>query len=102
VHGGEPPPEDLPSVLASLRRDHDVQSLLFEGGPVLFNALLAEDLVDELFLTISPMIVGGDELGITAGPRLGTPLALTLVWTMEHEGNLLLRYAREPAERSIA
>jgi riboflavin biosynthesis pyrimidine reductase len=102
VHGGEPPPEDLRSVLASLGRDHDVQSLLFEGGPVLFNALLAEDLVDELFLTISPMIVGGDELGITAGPRLETPLALTLVWAMEHEGNLLLRYAREPAERSIA
>jgi riboflavin biosynthesis pyrimidine reductase len=61
----------LASVLRSLRGDHDVGSLLCEGGPILFNALLAEDLVDELFLA--------------------------LVWALEHDGNLLLRYARSPA-----
>jgi riboflavin biosynthesis pyrimidine reductase len=94
IHDGDPPPGDLPRVLASLRRDHAVKSLLCEGGPALFNALLTEDLVDELFLTISPILVGGDELAITAGARLETPLALTLVWAMEHDGNLLLRYAR--------
>jgi riboflavin biosynthesis pyrimidine reductase len=94
VHEGDPPPGELPEVLASLRRDHDVKSLLCEGGPAVFNALLAEDLVDELFLTISPVLVGGDELGITSGVRLQTPLALTLVWAMEHDGSLLLRYDR--------
>lgn len=94
AHQGDPPPSDLPKVLASLRRDQDVRSLLCEGGPVLFNALLADDLVDELFLTVSPVLVGGDELGITAGARLQTPLALTLVRVMEHDGSLLLRYAR--------
>lgn len=96
THQGDPPPGDLAKVLGSLRRDHDVKALLCEGGPALFNALLTEDLVDELFLTISPVLVGGAELGITAGPRLDTPLALTLVWAMEHDGNLLLRYARDP------
>jgi 5-amino-6-(5-phosphoribosylamino)uracil reductase len=94
VHAGDPPPCDLAKVLASLRRDHNVKSLLCEGGPALFNALLTEDLVDELFLTISPVLVGGDELGITTGARLEKPVALTLIWTMEHDGNLLLRYAR--------
>jgi len=94
VHEGDPPPENLAKVLASLRRDHAVKSLLCEGGPTLFSALLAEDLVDELFLTISPVLVGGEELGVTAGASLLSPLALTLVWALEHDGNLLLRYGR--------
>ena len=98
VHARDSGRSDLGAVLRSLRRDHDVRSLLCEGGPVLFNALLAEDLVDELFLTISPVLVGGDELGITAGSALGQALPLRLVWALEHDGNLLLRYARAPAE----
>ena len=93
VHAGDPPPQDLAKVLASLRRDHAVRSLLCEGGPTLFSALLAEDLVDELFLTISPVLVAGDELGVTAGASLQPPLALTLVRALEHDGNLLLRYS---------
>jgi riboflavin biosynthesis pyrimidine reductase len=98
VHEVDPAHLELAGVLRSLRRDHDVRSLLCEGGPVLFNALLAEDLVDELFLTISPVLVGGDELGITSGARLVAPQSLSLVWALEHDGNLLLRYSRSRAE----
>ena len=54
--------------------------------------------MDELFLTISPVLVGGDELGITTGAALHPPLALALVWALEHDGNLLLRYARRSTE----
>lgn len=85
---------ELWEVLRSLRRDHDIRSLLCEGGPVLFNAMLAQDLVDELFLTVAPALVGGDELSITAGVALQQPLALRLVWALEDDGHLLLRYAR--------
>ena len=98
VHEVDPAHFQLADVLRSLRREHDVRSLLCEGGPILFNALLAEGLVDELFLTISPMLVGGDELGITTGARLEMPQPLSLVWALEHDGNLLLRYARAFAE----
>jgi hypothetical protein len=44
------------------------------------------------------VLVGGDELGTTAGAGLGRALALALVWALEHDGNLLLRYARALAE----
>jgi riboflavin biosynthesis pyrimidine reductase len=97
AHEVDPAQFQLADVLRSLRRNHDVRSLLCEGGPILFNALLAEDLVDELFLTISPVLVGGDELGITSGARLDMPHPLKLVWVLEHDGNLLLRYARASA-----
>jgi riboflavin-specific deaminase-like protein len=85
---------ELAHVLRSLRQDHQVRSLLCEGGPALFNSLLAEDLVDELFLTLAPTIVGGSELGITTGPGLPELLPLRLVWALEHDGHLLIRYVR--------
>ncbi len=84
----------LSAVLGSLRREHDVRSLLLEGGPILFNAMLAEDLVDEMFLTLAPALVGGGEMGITGGPPLPQTIALQLVWALEREGHLFLRYAR--------
>jgi riboflavin biosynthesis pyrimidine reductase len=83
---------ELAAALHSLRVDHDVRSLLCEGGPTVFNAMLAEGLVDELFLTLAPTIVGGGELGITAGAALPEPLPVSLVWMFEHDGSLFLRY----------
>ncbi len=56
IFGGE---DDLSQILRALRRDHGVRSLLCEGGAMLFNSLLRQDLVDELFLTVSPILVGG-------------------------------------------
>jgi riboflavin biosynthesis pyrimidine reductase len=84
---------ELGSVLRSLRRDHGVRSLLCEGGPALFNALLAEDLVDELFLTLAPALVGGGELTVTSGADLAAPVTLRLMWALEQDSHLLMRYA---------
>ncbi len=77
-----------------LRADHDARSLLCEGGPTVFGALLTAGLVDELFLTLSPKLVGGgDEPAITAGPELDTPRELAIRWLLERNGSLYLRYS---------
>ena len=56
----------------ALRRaheEHGVRSVLCEGGPTLNGALFAEGVVDELFLTISPLIADGPApLTIVEGP----------------------------------
>jgi riboflavin-specific deaminase-like protein len=88
---------DLPAALAELRERFGVRTLLCEGGPHLSSHLLAAGLVDELFLTLSPTLAGGEEasgeaLRILAGPALPTPLALELLWTLESESQLFLRY----------
>jgi riboflavin biosynthesis pyrimidine reductase len=85
---------DLRGVLASLHADHGVRSVLCEGGPHLLSALLAADLVDEFFLTLSPMLIGGGELGITAGPRLDRTFPLHLIRALVRNDHLLLRYGR--------
>jgi riboflavin-specific deaminase-like protein len=94
VHELEDARRPLAEVLRSLRQDHDVRALLCEGGPTLFNALLVEGMVDELFLTLAPTLVGGQELGITAGAAPDRPLAMRMIWALEQGGDLFLRYRR--------
>lgn len=55
---GRPTTLDLSMALAELRRRFDIRYLLCEGGPVLFSSLLEATLVDELFLTVSPLLAG--------------------------------------------
>jgi 5-amino-6-(5-phosphoribosylamino)uracil reductase len=77
-----------------LASDFGVRTLLCEGGATVFGALLHEDLVDELFLTVSPRLAGGGtETPITSGPPLPDLLHLKLLWALEREGSLFLRYA---------
>jgi riboflavin-specific deaminase-like protein len=85
----------LTTMLRRLRSTYDVRALLCEGGPTLFGAMLQEGLVDELFLTISPQLTGGgSDPTISTGAGLPRPARLSLVWVLEHEGTLFLRYAR--------
>jgi riboflavin biosynthesis pyrimidine reductase len=84
-------PYSSAAALADLRR-RGVRALLSEGGPTLFRGLLDDGLVDELFLTLSPELVGGDERRIIPGPPLDPPVALGLQWVLHAEGELFLRY----------
>lgn len=68
--------------------------VLCEGGPHLFGQLIAADAVDELCLTVSPLLAAGDTGRIATGPP-GTPLrAMDLVGVLASDGVLLLRYRR--------
>jgi riboflavin-specific deaminase-like protein len=86
-------PVALPAVLERLRTGYGVRSLLCEGGPTLASAMLGDGLVDELFLTVAPMLAGGGhEPGIAEGLPLPEPARLELVWVLERAGSLFLRY----------
>jgi len=79
------------AMLAHLRAEHGVRVLLCEGGPSLLHALLREGLVDELFVTLTPVVVGDDlQPRIVSGGPLD--LELELRWVLRAGGELFLRY----------
>lgn len=100
---------DLPSALSELRERFGIGTVLCEGGPHLNTQLLAAGLVDELFLSLSPKLAGGDASGetlrILAGIDLEPPAELELLGALEHDSHLFLRYGvrgarAEPAAAS--
>lgn len=62
-----------------------------EGGPHLFGSLLASGLVDELRLTLSPLLVSGAHERIAAGTLL-EPTDLRLASVLTENDVMLLRY----------
>jgi len=97
-----------PGAIAALRaRGHD--AVLSEGGPTLFTSLVASGVVDELFLTVSPLLAGragSPRLSLADGAELLPELRVegTLLSVRRHGGHLFLRYAlsapRASARRS--
>jgi riboflavin biosynthesis pyrimidine reductase len=82
---------DSPSEALADLRGRGVRSVLCEGGPHLFRALLADGLVDELFLTLAPALTGEpDAPRILEGGELRA--AAELRWALRAGDELYLRY----------
>jgi riboflavin biosynthesis pyrimidine reductase len=81
---------DLTALLGSLRQE-GIRALLCEGGPTLHGALQTLGLVDELFLTVAPKLVGGEAPRIVEGV-LPETAELELAWLLEQDGELFARY----------
>ena len=85
--------DDLPLLMARLREEHGIRSVLCEGGPTLNSHLLAAGVVDELFLSLSPKLAGGAAaLTIVAGRELVEPAELQLLSVAEGGGDLFTRW----------
>jgi riboflavin-specific deaminase-like protein len=84
--------DDLPRLMSELH-ERGVRSVLCEGGPTLNSFLFAAGVVDELFLTMNPKVVGGAAaLTIVAGRELVDPVELDLVSVAEADGELFTRW----------
>jgi riboflavin-specific deaminase-like protein len=70
------------------------ENVLVEGGPTLNGELVAAGLVDELCLSLAPLLVGGGAARVTAGPETARPSGLDLSHVLEADGYLFLRYRR--------
>jgi riboflavin biosynthesis pyrimidine reductase len=77
--------------LASLA-SRGLNRVLCEGGPSVFAALAAAGLVDELCITVSPLLAGPSRSRIIAGKPWTAGRKLDLRHVLEDDGSLFLRY----------
>jgi riboflavin biosynthesis pyrimidine reductase len=85
---------DLKAAVAALaERGH--RRMLAEGGPHLLARIAADGLLDELCLTIGPVLAGPSADRILAGSSsVMPPQMLTLAHVLEDDGFLFCRYTR--------
>ncbi|MGW7683842.1 pyrimidine reductase family protein [Kribbella sp. NPDC054772] len=87
---------DLTAAVDALR-ERGLTQILCEGGPHLLGSLTDADLVDELCLTVSPLLAGPGARRITDGLAATEARALSLLHVLSTEdGFLFLRHGREP------
>jgi riboflavin biosynthesis pyrimidine reductase len=65
--GADPATVDLATMLSTLASG-GMPRVLTEGGPRLHSAFIEEDLLDELCLSLAPVLVGGQARRIATGP----------------------------------
>jgi riboflavin biosynthesis pyrimidine reductase len=88
------------AMLQLLSAAHGVGRLLLEGGPTLFGQFLGAEVVDELFLTLSPQIAGRSSDAIRPALVEGIAFAparapwLQLLSVKQRAAYLYLRYQR--------
>ena len=86
---------DLKAAVAALaERGH--RRMLAEGGPTLLAHIATAGLLDELCLTIGPLLAGAGADRILAGMMSATPAQpLSLAHVLEDDGFLFCRYTRK-------
>ncbi|PHV66579.1 pyrimidine reductase family protein [Williamsia muralis] len=84
---------DLPQAIDALRA-RGFRRILCEGGPSLLQALAEHDLIDEMCVTVSPMIAGGQGGSPRSRTTLGGPRRMKLTHVLSHNDFLYLRYTR--------
>lgn len=94
TRGGRPEPREAVEILQDR---FGVSRLLIEGGPSVNHSFLSGLLVDELFLTLAPKLVGGEDPGILEGRELSPDTLrrpeLQLLSACLYRNEIFLRYA---------
>jgi riboflavin biosynthesis pyrimidine reductase len=93
VHRSDPGALRLADALALLREEDGVAAVLCEGGPTLLRRLIGEGCLDDLMLTVAPLLVAGDEPAGLEGEPLRPPARMALQAVLRADDHLMLHYA---------
>lgn len=83
----------LPAVLGHLAGERGVRVVLCEGGPTLLRELAAAGCLDDLLLTVAPLLVAGDAPSVLGGATLDPPSPLALRDVHRADDHVVLHYA---------
>jgi riboflavin biosynthesis pyrimidine reductase len=86
-----------PALMVEALGERGHTRLLCEGGPTFLGAAVEAGALDELCLTISPLLVGGPARRILDGPVIAPPAEMRLTQVLLDDDDLL--YARYEVQR---
>ncbi|PKV88562.1 pyrimidine reductase family protein [Streptomyces sp. TLI_146] len=93
VIAGDGPGVEPARAVAALA-ERGLRRMLTEGGPRLLGQFVAAGVLDELCLTVSPMLTAGSAQRIAGGPPVTAPEHFRLELLLEEAGFLYTRYRR--------
>lgn len=85
---------DVLALLADLD-ERGMKVVVLEGGPTLNGHFIEADLVDELLLSVSPVVVAGDAPRLVKGPTLGLGRVFTPDRVLLGDDLVFVRYLRQ-------
>lgn len=85
-----------PVLVRRALEERELTRILCEGGPSVFADLAHGGVVDELCLSVSPVLAGPGPGRIVAGDAWAEPPTLSLVGLLEDDGALFCRYRLTP------
>ncbi len=85
---------DFAQVLDDLAGRYGVRAVSCEGGPSLLRELVAQDCLDDLLITVAPLLVAGDGPTPLTGAVLDPVHRLTLDAVHRADDHLFLHYTR--------
>lgn len=91
--GADPTRVD-PAVALRILTQRKLFRVLTEGGPAFLSTLIEDDLLDELCLTVAPILVGGVARRIATGPGQAHTRMRPAHLLTDDEGYLYTRYVR--------
>jgi riboflavin biosynthesis pyrimidine reductase len=83
-----------PALVVGELGERGLNRVLCEGGPHLFADLVMAGLIDEMCLTVAPVLLAGPAGRIAHGLGEPAPIGLHLASALHDKDNLLLRYVR--------
>jgi riboflavin biosynthesis pyrimidine reductase len=88
--------DDTVDVDAAIKQLHalGMQRILCEGGPTLLDQLIDADVVDEICVTIAPLLAGSQPVGARTPSQQAVPASLDLRHALLCESYIFLRYRR--------
>jgi riboflavin biosynthesis pyrimidine reductase len=92
AHRFEPGQLTMPAILEHLRTERGARAILCEGGPTLLRELVAAECLDDLMLTIAPLLAAGDGPTALRGEPLDPTAGMALRTIHRAGDHLFLHY----------
>ncbi|WEV24833.1 pyrimidine reductase family protein [Streptomyces sp. 71268] len=83
-----------PGLVKGALAERGLTRLLTEGGPTLLGQFVAAGALDELCLSVAPLLASGEAARVVNGPALTVPERFSIASVMEEDGFLFTRYRR--------